>query len=408
MKYPTTIPAGRIIDLKLKYYILQTTGGLATKQKYRDNSSMHPTTIFINSEIFKSNLKAIRQTVGGKVKICLPVKANAYGHGIKGISKLAEPFVDYLAVACLNEGALLRNIGIEKPILVLGAIDEEQISGLIQNDLEITISSLYKAKLVSDFCRKIGRSCKIHIKIDTGMNRIGIKAKNAPSLIDFALSEKTLNLIGIYSHLAESEEADRSFTLSQIEEFRKVANYAKSIKQDIICHLANSGGLCYFPESYFDMVRPGILSYGYFPGEKITTSPLKQIKPCFTLKTKISYFKAIEQGDSVSYNREYKAEKFTRIVTLPIGYGDGYRRALSNKGSVLIKGSKYPIAGTICMDMTMVDIGANGTAYVGDELVLIGRQGSEEILLEEVASICDTNCYEILCGFNERIPRIYT
>lgn len=368
---------------------------------------MHPTTIVIDSENFKNNLRAIRQSVVEKVKICLPVKANAYGHGIEGISKLAEPFVDYLAVACLNEGASLRNIGIEKPILVLGAIDEEQIPGLIKNNLEITISSLFKAKLVSDFCHKIRATCKVHIKIDTGMNRIGIKTGNAPSLIDFVLSEKSLELIGIYSHLVESENEDKSFTLAQIEMFYKTVNYVKSKKPDLICHLANSGGLCYFPKSYFDMVRPGILSYGYFPGEKITTSPLSQIKPCFTLKTKVTYFKAIEKGEFVSYNRRYKADTLTRIATLPIGYGDGYRRVLTNKGNALIRNNKYQIAGTVCMDMTMVNLGSNGTAYVGDEAVLIGKQGSKEISLEEVAKMCDTICYEILCSFNDRIPRIY-
>ena len=369
---------------------------------------MHPTTIIIDSEIFRNNLRAIRQSVGKKVKICLPVKANAYGHGIKGISKLAEPFVDYLAVACLNEGALLRNIGIEKPILVLGAIDEEQIPGLIKNNLEITISSLYKAKLISEFCRTIGKTCKVHVKVDTGLNRIGIKAKNAHSLIDLVLSEKSLELIGIYSHFAESENEDKSFTLSQMETFCKVKNYAKSKKTDIICHLANSGGLCYFPESCFDMVRPGILSYGHFPGKRITTAPLNRIKPCFTLKTKITYFKAIEKGDSVSYNRRYKADSLTRIATLPIGYGDGYRRAMANNGSALIRDNKYTVAGTVCMDMTMINLGANGTAYVGDEVILIGKQNGKEISLEEVAKMCDTNCYEILCTFNERIPRIYT
>ena len=369
---------------------------------------MHPTTIIIDSKVFKNNLLSIRLYIGEKIKICLPVKANAYGHGIEGISKLAEPFVDYLAVSCLNEGVSLRNIGIKKPILVLGAIDEEQIPGLIKNDLETTISSLYKAKLVSDFCRKIGRTCKIHTKIDTGMNRIGIKAKNAPYLIDFVLAEKSLDLIGIYSHLAESGNTDKSFTVSQIESFHQIADYAKSRKNDIICHLANSEGLCYFPESYFDMIRPGILSYGYFTGEKITTDPLSQIKPCFTLKTKVTYFKAIEKGESVSYDRKYKANELVRIATLPIGYGDGYRRTMSNKGSVLVRNNKYPIAGTVCMDMTMIDIGSKGTAYVGDEAVLIGKQGNKEISLGDIASICDTNYYEVLCNFNERIPRIYT
>ena len=368
---------------------------------------MHPTTIVVNSEHLKNNLRIIRQIAGKKVKICLPVKSNAYGHGIQGTSKIAEPFVDYLAVACLKEGVSLRNIGILKPILVLGAIDEEEIPGLIKNNFEITISSIYKAKLVSDLSYKIGKTCKIHIKVDTGMNRIGIKAKNIPSLIDFVLAEKSFELTGIYSHLAESENADKNFTLSQIEAFRKTADYAKSKKSDIICHLANSGGVCYYPKSYFDMIRPGILSYGYFPGNMVTTTPLNQIKPCFTLKTKVVYFKAIEKGESVSYNRRYKADSLTRIATLPIGYGDGYRRAMTNKGSALIRNNKYTIAGTVCMDMTMINLGPNGTAYVGDEAVLIGKQNGKEILVEEVAEICGTNCYEILSGFNERIPRVY-
>ncbi|HBM16338.1 MAG TPA: alanine racemase [Lentisphaeria bacterium] len=368
---------------------------------------MHPSSIIINIKTFQDNLNYIRQTLSENVKICLPVKANAYGHGIKGISKLAELFVDYFAVACLNEGALLRKTGIEKPILVLGAIDEDQIPGLIENNLDITISSFFKAKLVSDFCKRIGKSCKVHIKVDTGMNRVGIKAKNAASLIDYIHSDHNLELEGIYSHLAESEEIDRTFTTSQIESFRKVCSYAKSKKEDIICHLANSGALCYSPESYLDMVRPGILSYGYFPGKKEPQYPLNQVKPSFMLKTKIAYFKAIEAGESVSYNRKYRTDKLTRIVTLPIGYGDGYRRALSGKGTVLIRGHKYPISGTICMDMTMVDIGSEGTAYVGDEAVLIGSQGKEQITLEEIADICQTNTYEILCSLSERIPRIY-
>ena len=368
---------------------------------------MHPTTIIISVENFRNNLKAIRHCIPDNVKICLPVKANAYGHGIKGIAKLAEDFVDYFAVACLNEGSFLRNIGIRKPILVLGAIDEDQIPGLIENSLEITVSSLYKAKLVSDFCNKIGRPCKVHIKIDTGMNRVGIKAKNAHLLIDYVLSEKNLDLIGVYSHLAESENPDKNYTCLQIESFRQIGCYIKARSKNIICHLANSGAVCYQENSFFDMVRPGILSYGYFPGEKIETPPFNQIKPCFTLKTKVAYFKALEAGESVSYNRSYKTDKLTRIVTLPIGYGDGYRRALSNNGSVIIRGNKYPITGTICMDMTMSDIGPKGTAYVGDEVILIGKQGENQIYLEEIAEACQTNTYEILCSLSDRIPRYY-
>lgn len=368
---------------------------------------MHPTQILINSQQLVSNLNSIRQHVGDGIKLCLPVKANAYGHGLAGVSKLAEPHVDYLAVSCLDEGRLLRDIGIKKPILVFGAFDEEQIAGLINHDLEVTISSQYKAQLLIKFCEMYRVTCKVHIKIDSGMNRVGVRSSSAPALIDYVLAHPCLDLCGVYSHLAASDEIDKQLTHIQIEQFGHVAQYVRSRKPDVICHLANSGGVAYFAESYFDMVRPGLLSYGYFPAHPINTSPLQAVKPCFSLITRVSYFKVVYANSGISYNHRYKTMYDTRVVTLPIGYGDGYRRGLSNLGEVIIRGQKYTISGTICMDMLMVDIGSNGEAYVGDKVVLIGCSGELEITIASIAAKLNTIIYEVLVGFNERIPRVY-
>ena len=369
---------------------------------------MHPTVLEIDIKQFIENLTLIRSQIG-TAKFCLPVKANAYGHGLCGISKIAEPYVDYLAVACLDEGEELRNAGIKLPILVFGAFDEEQISGLITNQLVITISSHYKAQLLVDYCRQNLITAQVQIKLDTGMNRVGVRQDSAGALIDYVLNSNVLELVGVYSHFASSEELDSATTYKQLADFMLIVNYVKKCNPQIICHIANSGSLCNYPESYLDMVRPGILSYGYFPSvdSQYSNSILGKIKPCLSLKSRVSYFKVVMENSGISYNHLYITNEQTRIVTVPIGYGDGYRRCLSNIAPVLIGGKRYKIAGAVCMDMFMVDIGASGEAYVGDEVVLIGRQLGEEILLQQIASLCNTISYEVLCGFNERIPRIY-
>ncbi len=363
---------------------------------------MHATIIEVDAGAFIKNLAAIRQTVG-QVKICLPVKANAYGHGIVKMAQIAEEYVDYLAVACLDEGEILRQNGISKPILVFGAFGEEDVPGLIANNLEITISSTLKATQVTNYCKKSGKTARVHIKVDTGMNRVGVRVTTAPELFRYVLSMPELNLTGVYSHLTSADDNDSQATLEQIAKFETIVELAKTLKPDIICHLANSAGVCYYPQSYLDMVRPGILSYGYFPNQAVATLPLNHIKPCFSLKSRIIYTKVVEPGQGISYNSRYITQNTTRVITIPIGYGDGYPRMLSNSGEVLLRGNKY----TICMDMLMVDIGKHGVGYVGDEIVLIGKQDKQEITLHRVADRCQTIIYEILCGFNGRIPRVY-
>lgn len=367
---------------------------------------MHPTIIKINSHQFVKNLIAIRAQIGKNSKLCLPVKANGYGHGLVEIATSAENYVDYFAVSCLEEGKELIHNAICKPILVFGTFENEQIPELVANNLEVTIASLEKAEELSKFCTQLNTNCKVHIGVDTGMNRIGVGMANATALIDYVLAQPKIELIGVYSHFAASDGLDPFLTKQQIELFSKIADYIKSRKPEVICHLANSGGVAYHPESYFDMVRPGLMSYGYFPAQAIESGPLSMIAPCFSLVTRVSYFKTVPKGQGISYSHRYHTEGITNIVTLPIGYGDGYRRGLSNLGQVLIHGKKYPIVGSVCMDMMMVDLGEDGQAEVGDEVVLIGHQGDQEILLNELADKLNTINYEILVGFNDRIPRV--
>jgi alanine racemase len=364
----------------------------------------HPAWIEVDLGQLKKNISLIRSHVGDRL-FCLPVKANAYGHGLSAVGKAAEEAgVDYLAVAHLQEGVKLREAGVRIPILVLGAIHEDQIDDLIRYDLEFTISSKFKAELVAEKCRKMGQRCRVHLEVDTGMQRTGVRPATAQTLFSYLKTVDALEVVGIYSHLATADRPNDPMALRQIETFLRLLQEPMFRQAKLIRHLANSGGTLYFPEAHLDMVRPSLVTFGCIPPE--SPSAFKEIAPCFSLKAKVSYFKVVSAGEGISYGHSYVTPRQIRVVTVPVGYGDGYRRSLSNKGSVLIRGKKFPIRGTICMDQFMVDVG-DEEVYVGDEVVLIGKQGNEEITLMEVARLCETIPYEILCLLNERIPRIY-
>lgn len=351
----------------------------------------HPTWIEIDSAQFQKNLLLIRSLIGSS-KLCLPVKANAYGHGLIGIAKAAQNIVDYFGVSCLEEGASLREAGISTPILVLGAIHEDQIEDLAHFDLEFTISSKFKADFVA---KKLKKKCRVHLEVETGMQRTGVRPETAIDLAKHIRTLPFLDLVGVYSHLARADTPNDPFTMQQIAQFSHLLSLDPF--KNLLAHIANSSGLIHYPEAHLGMVRPGLMAYGYFG--------IDGLSPCFSLKSKVSFFKVVPKDSGISYGHHYKTENQTRIVTIPIGYGDGYRRALSNKGEVLIRGKRFAISGTICMDQLMVDVG-QADVYVGDEVVLIGKQGSEEIKLTEIAEKCDTILYEILSQFNERIPRV--
>ena len=359
----------------------------------------HPSWIEIDLLQFQKNVALVRNHIGKRL-LCLPVKANAYGHGLTLLGKAAqEAGVDYLATSNLQEAVTLRQAGVTIPILVLGAIHEDQIPNLLSYDLEFSISSLFKAKLVAHICQKTDQRCKVHMEIDTGMQRTGVRPETAPALFQYLTQEKCFTVVGVYSHLATSDDPQNPFTQKQIDLFQSTLLQSPFKNHTFISHLANSGGAAHFPNSLLDMVRPALLTLGY------ASSSILGIKPFFSLKSKVSYFKVVAAGEGISYGHSYRTTKQTRIVTIPIGYGDGYRRALSNQGSVLIRGKRFPIVGTICMDQFMVDVG-DSEVFVGDEVVLIGKQGSLEIPLHEISTLCNTIDYEVLCFFNERIPRI--
>ncbi len=363
----------------------------------------HPSWIEVDLNQFKKNIQSVRHRIGEKI-FCLCVKGDAYGHGLCEMSRVAQDEgVDRLAVACLKEGVALRAFGITIPILVLGAIHEDQIDALIQNDLEITLSSRYKAELVLSACSRLRKKCRVHLEVDTGMNRTGVRVESAFKLIPWIASQKLFQFVGVYSHLGSSDRENDLFTHVQIRKFRSLQEHFRG--SSLIWHLANSGGVLFYPESLFDMVRPGILCYGYFPDG--SEDPLGEIAPCFSLKSKVSYFKVVEEGSAIGYGQNYKTARRSRVVTVPIGYADGYPRALSNKGSVLIRGCEYKISGIICMDQFMVDVGSSDV-YVGDQVTLIGKQGNRQIRLNEVASRAGIIPHELLCSLKGRQSRIYT
>lgn len=368
--------------------------------------SMHPHPAWIEIDVaqLRRNIALIKKHIGA-VRYCLPVKANAYGHGLCPIGKIAEAAgIDYLGVAHLQEGIALRQAGIHIPLLVLGAIHEDQIADLIAYNLEFSISSRFKADLVAAVCRRMQKQCRVHIEVDTGMQRTGMRPHTALELFAHLKDHPDFHIVGIYSHLATGDRQDDPFAPQQITAFKTLLHHPLIQEVPLIRHLANSGGTVFYPEAHLDMVRPSLITFGYPPPG--SGEAWKQLAPCFSLKAKVSYFKVVSPQTGISYGHTHVTPKQTRIVTIPVGYGDGYRRSLSNCGSVLIRGKRFPIVGTICMDQFMVDV-QDTEVRVGDEAVLIGHQNGASIPLTEIASLCHTIPYEILCLFNDRIPRVY-
>ena len=325
----------------------------------------HPARIEIDLKQFQKNIQIIRSHIG-KTKFCLPAKANAYGHGLVPMAKAAiAAGVDVVAVSCLQEAFWLRQAGIEQPILVFGAIHEDQVQQLIDLNVEITIASQWKANLVAAMCEKLGKRCKIHIEVDTGMQRTGVRPSTALRLFQQAKENPYFHVVGVYSHFASADSSQDPIALKQIERFTSLCSQLGLDGSSVIRHLANSGGVSHFPASHLDMVRPGILAFGY-PDEQ-TSGSLREVAPCFTLKAKVSYTKVVERNEGISYGHTFITDQKTRIATVPIGYGDGYRRSLSNAGSVLLRGKKYPIVGNVCMDQFMINVGKDD-AYVGKEI----------------------------------------
>lgn len=359
-----------------------------------------PTQAQISFKNLRNNISVIRDIVG-KRKIMGIVKANAYGHGLVEISKeMSRIGIDYLGVAYIEEALLLKQHDIHTPILVLGGLDNEQIDMYLENNIDIPGSSIEKLEHISKRAVELNKQADVHLKIDTGMGRIGVQWDRKEEFLEKAYTLPNLNIIGIFSHFANSY-SDMEYTQKQINRFKTVLDYLeeKYVLPELI-HMANTGAIMHnLEESFFTMVRPGKFAYGYSYDEKED----KRLKPVMTFKTEISYFKFLEKGKDIGYDRTYTTDKDTRIVTLPIGYADGYPRSLSNKGNVFLNGKKYPVVGLVCMDQMMVDIGRDGEAYVGDSVELWG----ENISLIEISTLSKRSVWDLLCNIGERVPRIY-
>lgn len=370
-----------------------------------DLVSQRPTRIVVDLDALGFNLRNIRAHCG--VPVMGIVKANAYGHGLVPVARhLQGQGVEQLGVAFLEEGVMLRRAGITTPILVLGGIFGPQVAQFISNDLEITVSSPDKLRQVEAAAQGLGRKATIHIKIDTGMERIGVHSYSARPFIEAAASSRWCVLKGIYSHLACADDPASPMSLQQLERFLECCAHFERIGAPMpLRHLANSGGVLHFPQTHLDMVRPGILLYGVMPDP--ASEKTVDVQPVLSLVSQVVYFKVVRAGHPVSYGATWAPSHDTRVVTIPIGYGDGYPRSLSSRGQVLIRGQHRAVVGRVCMDQFMVDITPDGTAYNEDEVVLIGKQGDAAISTESVAQIAGTIPYEILTGLNERIPREY-
>jgi alanine racemase len=368
-------------------------------------ASDRPTRIQVDLDALSHNLRALRAKAG--VPVMGIVKANAYGHGLVTVGRhLQAQGVEQLGVAFLEEGIALRQAGVHVPILVMGGIFGPQAAQFIAHDLEITVSSLDKLRQVEAAAEALGRKATIHLKLDTGMERIGVHSYNAAAFIEAAVASRWCVVKGVYSHLACADDPASPMTAVQLERFLDACAHFERIGAPMpLRHLANSGGVLHFPETCLDMVRPGIALYGVLPDPASVRTV--DLQPALSLVSQVVYFKVVKAGHPVSYGATWAPRTDTRVVTVPIGYGDGYPRSLSSRGEVLIRGQRYPIVGRICMDQFMVDIGPQGTAYNEDEVVLIGRQGEAGIDCEAVARAAGTIPYEILVGLNDRIPREY-
>jgi len=331
------------------------------------------------------------------------VKADGYGHGSVEVSRSAlERGADCLGVALPEEGHHLRKAGIDVPILVLSVIQPGEAYKVVDSHLDQTVCSQELAEALDQEAGKASVRVNVHIKVDTGMGRIGVEPQDVCDFVRRIQRLKNLNLTGLFTHFASADQADKSFSRKQIEVFNRVVRELQLTGIEVPKkHMANSAGILDLPESYYDLVRPGIMIYGLYPSGEVSRSI--ELEPAMTLKTRISFLKTVPPGTPISYGRTFVTGKETKVATLPLGYGDGYSRLLSNRGEVLIHGHRAPLIGRVCMDMCMIDVSGVEPVNVGDEVVLFG----EDLSVNEIAAKVGTINYEIVCAVGKRVPRIH-
>ncbi len=363
----------------------------------------------INLDNLRHNFREIKKVVKDK-KIFGVIKADAYGHGALEVARvLKEEGVDYFAVAVVTEAMELRRNGFEDPILVLGYSPETFSDTIVENNITQTVFSYSTAKSISNEAVKQNKIAKIHIKVDTGMGRLGYTENdNIVEEIKNIINLPNICVEGLFTHFSTSDEADKEFSNLQLKRFKNIINSIEKEGINIeIKHIANSGAILDIEEAYFDAVRPGIILYGYYPSSEVNQNKLN-LKPVMTLKSNIVYIKEVEKGTSISYGRKFTADKKMKIATIPIGYADGFTRLLFGKASVIIGNKLCPVVGKICMDQCMVDVSECEDVKVSDEVIIMGKTSDFNISADVIASKIDTISYEVLCMVSKRVPRVYT
>lgn len=364
-----------------------------------------PTYVEVNMASLRHNFQVMK-SLAADSKILCTVKGNAYGHGAVKVATLFQELgADYLGVALPEEGVELRKAGISIPILVLSAIADQQIRLCIEHNLSLTAPSFERVERINEVARELDSKAGIHIKIDTGMSRIGVHFSRVEKFFPILHKARHIELEGIYSHFSVADE-DEEYSRTQLERFLSACKkfedegFAFALK-----HIANSAATMFYPESHLDMVRIGLALYGLSEGRLLPEEIV--LKPALTWKTQVSYFKSIAKGTALGYGHRFVAREDTRIATLTVGYADGYQRAMGEKGSVIIRDHRYPIVGTVCMDQMMVNLRSDGEAYVGDTVILVGSSPSHSISLYDIARTSNTSVYELLCQISYRVRREY-
>ena len=362
----------------------------------------------IDLRAFRHNLQNLRNYLAPQTQIMAVVKADAYGHGAVPCARIAVASgADYLGAGVIEEGIELRKSGINTPILILGSIFANEVEDLVYYDLATILCNLPLAQALSKEGRKQNKIVSVHIKLDTGMNRLGVSPKYSTTLLDQIHNLPNLKIEGISTHFSSADNEDLSITQVQIEKFRTTLAKLKNVP---IVHCANTSALLRIPESHFNMVRPGLILYGSLPSpslNKVLSQKGNHFQPVMQWKSQIILIKPIAKGQPISYSGSFITRQNSLVATLPIGYADGLHRSLSNKIDVLIRGKRAPQIGNICMDMTLIDVTKVQGVEEGDEVVLFGEQEGQVIQVEEMAIKGETIPYEILCNVGKRVPRIY-
>ena len=364
----------------------------------------------INLSAVLHNLEEMHKNIDKNTKIVAVIKTDGYGHGALPIAKAIEdvPYLWGYAVATADEAMALIDDGRKKPILILGISFAEQFDAIIRNDIRPCVCDFDTAKKLSEIAVAKNKICHIHIKIDTGMSRIGFQVNEETANIIADIAKlPNLEIEGIFTHFANADELDKTPTFLQMDLFKQMCQMLKDRGVDIpIKHCSNSAGIVDIPEANMNMVRAGIILYGLWPSDEVNKRNM-DLQPVMSLKSHISYLKDLEEGRKVSYGGTYVTPETQRIATVPVGYGDGYARSLSNKGYVLVRGQKAPICGRICMDQFMIDVSHIEGVRVGDVVTLLGQDGQYRITMEELGDMSERFNYEFACLLTPRVPRVY-